>query len=321
MTPPPGWYRDPSAPHVERWWDGTAWTDHRRAPQAPVPPTPTPFAPHQAGPGQPAGPRGGSGRARAVALTVAGAVLAGAIGTGAFLLGRDDGGDGGTGGGTRAATAPATGTSAPPVTPPTSVPPSSVPPPADDPAVVVDQLNGITLPLPDGWIRPREAADPDLVMSTDGTYDCPGDPGLCRHGRVFSRTATATDATTPKALAESDIATVAGEAYDEDRLGRRPFGGLVSHRVVGSGQIAVAGRAGYYVRWRVTTEKGPGGYVQSLAFPSSVGTGAPVLVRFVFDAGPDGPPLSVMDRITRGIRPVGDADTGGGVGSSIGPGS
>ncbi|AWT42091.1 MULTISPECIES: DUF2510 domain-containing protein [Streptomyces] len=321
MTPPPGWYRDPSAPHVERWWDGTAWTDHRRAPQAPVPPTPAPFAPHQAGPGQPAGPRGGSGRARAVALTVAGAVLAGAIGTGAYLLGRDDGGDGGTGGGTRAATAPATGTSAPPVTPPTSAPPSSVPPPADDPAVVVDQLNGITLPLPDGWIRPREAADPDLVMSTDGTYDCPGDPGLCRHGRVFSRTATATDATTPKALAESDIATVAGEAYDEDRLGRRPFGGLVSHRVVGSGQIAVAGRAGYYVRWRVTTEKGPGGYVQSLAFPSSVGTGAPVLVRFVFDAGPDGPPLSVMDRITRGIRPVGDADTGGGVGSSIGPGS
>ncbi|GHF82652.1 DUF2510 domain-containing protein [Streptomyces griseosporeus] len=321
MTPPPGWYRDPSAPHVERWWDGTAWTDHRRAPQAPVPPTPAPFAPHQAGPGQPAGPRGGSGRARAVALTVAGAVLAGAIGTGAFLLGRDDGGDGGTGGGTRAATAPATGTSAPPITPPTSVPPSSVPPPADDPAVVVDQLNGITLPLPDGWIRPREAADPDLVMSTDGTYDCPGDPGLCRHGRVFSRTATATDATTPKALAESDIATVAGEAYDEDRLGRRPFGGLVSHRVVGSGQIAVAGRAGYYVRWRVTTEKGPGGYVQSLAFPSSVGTGAPVLVRLVFDAGPDGPPLSLMDRITRGIRPVGDADTGGGVGSSIGPGS
>ncbi|MFF9279431.1 DUF2510 domain-containing protein [Streptomyces griseosporeus] len=319
MTPPPGWYRDPSAPHLERWWDGTAWTDHRRAPQAPVPPAP--FAPHQAGPGQPTGPGDGSGRARAVALTVAGAVLVGAIGTGAFVLGRDDGGDGGTGGGTRAATAPATGTSAPPVTPPTSAPPSSAPPSADDPAVVVDQLNGITLPLPDGWIRPQEAADPDLVMSTDGTYDCPGDPGLCRHGRVFSRTATSTDATTPKALAESDIATVADEAYDEDRLGRRPFGGLVSHRVVGSGQIAVAGRAGYYVRWRVTTEKGPGGYVQSLAFPSSAGTGAPVLVRFVFDAGPDGPPLSVMDRITRGIRPVGDADTGGGVGSSIGPGS
>ncbi|MGN7138785.1 DUF2510 domain-containing protein, partial [Streptomyces pseudogriseolus] len=32
MTPPPGWYPDPHAPHLERWWDGTAWTDHRRTP-------------------------------------------------------------------------------------------------------------------------------------------------------------------------------------------------------------------------------------------------------------------------------------------------
>ncbi|MEU0221994.1 DUF2510 domain-containing protein, partial [Streptomyces sp. NPDC006265] len=24
MTPPPGWYPDPHAPHLQRWWDGTA---------------------------------------------------------------------------------------------------------------------------------------------------------------------------------------------------------------------------------------------------------------------------------------------------------
>lgn len=88
---------------------------------------------------------------------------------------------------------------------------------------------------------------------------------------------------------------------------------------MGSGTVAVAGRAGYFVRWRVTTETGPGGYVQSLAFPTTVGTGAPVIVRFVFDAGTDGPPLADLDRITKGIRPIGDTDTGGGVGSSIGP--
>ena len=29
--------------------------------------------------------------------------------------------------------------------------------------------------------------------------------------------------------------------------------------------------------------------------------------------------LTDLDRITKGIRPIGDADTGGGVGSSIGP--
>ncbi|MFF1677897.1 DUF2510 domain-containing protein, partial [Streptomyces sp. NPDC058256] len=38
-TPPPGWYRDPSYPHVERWWDGTAWTDHRREPEIPQEPS------------------------------------------------------------------------------------------------------------------------------------------------------------------------------------------------------------------------------------------------------------------------------------------
>ncbi|MFD3933449.1 DUF2510 domain-containing protein, partial [Streptomyces sp. NPDC058614] len=38
-TPPPGWYRDPSYPHVERWWDGTAWTDHRREPEIPQQPS------------------------------------------------------------------------------------------------------------------------------------------------------------------------------------------------------------------------------------------------------------------------------------------
>ncbi|WP_443070475.1 DUF2510 domain-containing protein, partial [Streptomyces sp. Z38] len=32
MTPPSGWYPDPHAPHLERWWDGTAWTEHRRTP-------------------------------------------------------------------------------------------------------------------------------------------------------------------------------------------------------------------------------------------------------------------------------------------------
>ncbi|WP_239063945.1 DUF2510 domain-containing protein, partial [Streptomyces sp. SID14436] len=60
MTPPPGWYRDPHAPHLERWWDGTAWTEHRRAPGAagapgvpgaPGGPVPAPGAP--AGPGGP----------------------------------------------------------------------------------------------------------------------------------------------------------------------------------------------------------------------------------------------------------------------------
>ncbi|CAL9404600.1 hypothetical protein SUDANB15_01518 [Streptomyces sp. enrichment culture] len=302
MTPPPGWYRDPHAPHLERWWDGTAWTEHRRAPEA------------AAGPVPPPGEGGtGGGRAKAVALTTAGAVLVAAVVTGAVFLGGDDG-DPGTRTGPTA--------TAPPPAPRTSPPSPSTSPsesPAGAPAVVEDPLNGITFPLPDGWVRPENVAEDDVVMTTDGTYDCPGEGSVCRHGLVVSRTVTASDETSPELLAKEDIPEAADEAFHEDAVGRRPYGGLESHEVVKSGPVAVAGRAGYLVRWRVTTAEGPGGYVQSLVFPSSVGTGSPVLVRYVFDADEDGPPLADMDRITEGIRSVTDADSGGGVGSSIGP--
>ncbi|MZE80665.1 DUF2510 domain-containing protein, partial [Streptomyces sp. SID5475] len=38
MTTPPGWYPDPGhtggGPALERWWDGSGWTDHTRQAQA-----------------------------------------------------------------------------------------------------------------------------------------------------------------------------------------------------------------------------------------------------------------------------------------------
>ncbi|MFE9683279.1 DUF2510 domain-containing protein [Streptomyces sp. NPDC006285] len=298
MTTPPGWYRDPSAPHTERWWDGTAWTEHRRYPEAP-PTVPVPVG------------DGPTGRAKAVALTTAATVLVAAIVTGAVVLSGDDG-DGDPG--ARTAPTPTAPASA------SSPSPESAPEPSEaDPGVVVDELNGITLPLLDGWARPVNVSDTDVVMTTPGTYDCPGDDGLCRHGTVSSRTVTANDEKSPEALAKGDISEAADLAYDRNRVEQRPFHGITSHRLVEQGPVAVAGRTGYFVRWRVRTEAGPGGYVQSMAFPSSVGSESLVMVRYVFDAGEDGPPLADMDRITEGIRPVGDADTGGGVGSSIGP--
>ncbi|WP_454337675.1 DUF2510 domain-containing protein [Streptomyces glaucescens] len=318
MTPPPGWYRDPTAPHAERWWDGTAWTEHQRAPEPaghPVPGTqPLPGPPPATTVG------GGSARSKAMALTVAGAVLVAAIVTGAVFLQDDGTGDGDDG----APVAGPTPTSAPATTaqPPAPAPsPTASEPSGDDPAVVEDQLNGITFPLLAGWVRPRNVSQENVVMTTDGTYDCPGGIGICRHGMVFSRTVTENDETSPKALAEGDIADAADEAYDRDALDRRPYGGIESHRLVGSGPVAVAGRAGYFVRWRVRTADGPGGYVQSLAFQSSVGTESPVIVRYVFDAGEDGPPLAEMDLITKGIRVLGDTGGSGGVGSSVGPSS
>lgn len=224
-----------------------------------------------------------SGRAKAVALTTTGTVLVAAIVTGALTLGEDDGG------GVAADTVPRAVTSTA----------------ADDPAVVVDRPGGITLPLPDGWVRPKNAAQDDVVMTTDGTYDCPAGVGLCRHGTVLTHTVPLNDEKSPEALAKEDIPEAADRAYGRDALGRRPYGGIESHRTVESGQVAVAGRPGYLVRWRVRTAQGPGGYVQSLALPAGAGRKSPLVVRFVFDAGPDGPPLADMDEITEGIGPTG----------------
>ncbi|MFI1190938.1 DUF2510 domain-containing protein [Streptomyces californicus] len=312
---PPGWYPDTGAPGLERWWDGAAWTAHTRplAAAREAPPAPAGFGPptvplpHQRGPH---GGTAGGNRTRVLAVALSGALVLGAAVTGAILLGRDDG----------TTAAPTTTTSAPvaglaPTPAATSTDASD---PDADPAVLVDQLNGITLPVPEGWEKPESNSARVPTIRTEQSYDCPGGASFCYHGTVSTHTADGAD-TTPKALAEADIATAADHAYEKDGIGRRLHGGIRSHKVLEARDAAVAGRTGYLVRWQVTTGKGPGGYVQSLVFPSSVGSGAPVTVRFAFDAGVPDLPLSLMDTITRGIRPVGDSATGGGVGASVGP--
>ncbi|MFE1833830.1 DUF2510 domain-containing protein [Streptomyces sviceus] len=249
-TLPPGWYPDPDAPLLERWWNGTAWTDHRRAPEAPGPPRAAGRA---------------AGRARAVALTACGTALVAAIVSGAFALARGEGDD-------------MVADTAPTVASPTPTTAS----PAPAPSRLVDELDGISLPLPDGWVPSTYVTRDNVVMTTDG-------------GRVFTRTLPADSGRAPAALAEQDIPRAADTSY----------GRIRSHRVVRSERVAVAGGAGYLVRWRVRTARGPSAYVQSLALaPDRGGPAEAVVVRFAFDAGPDGPPLADMDRITRGIRSV-----------------
>ncbi|MFH8612773.1 DUF2510 domain-containing protein [Streptomyces sp. NPDC018029] len=312
MPTPPGWYPDPHQPTVERWWDGAAWTEHRRTPEPPqVAPAQQGFGPPQdATSVMPVASRGG-GRAKVVALGVAGAVLVAAIVTGAVALTKDDGDPQG---GTPAPSA--TAESSP--TPTGSEEESASPKPDPDPDTLVDDLNGITLPVPDGWEKDDDSFGGGATIQTPDIVDCPGDSGLCREGTVTSSTVTGTDETDPKALALGDIKDAADAAYDKDKLDNKPYGGITGHEKVKEGQVAVAGRSGYFVRWRVHTAKGDGGYVQSLAFASSVGSESMVMVRFSVGAGEDAPPVSVMDEITDGIRSVEDSATGGGVGDDVG---
>lgn len=305
MTTPPGWYPDSSVPGTERWWDGTAWTAHTRPVQAPAAGFGRPTAPHH----QPGGARAG-GKGRLIAPAIAGVVLVAAVAVAAVLLGKEDEFPEPM----PRVTGPVATTDDPKSTP------DAAPSATGDPALLIDQLNGISMPVPEGWEKSDSSFGADsTTMVTDETYDCPGGgSSLCRHGRVSSATATQTGAASAEAVAKQDIVKAADDAYEEDRVGNRIHGGITSHTVLKSQSVAVAGRAGYLVRWRVTTGAGPGGYVQSVVFPSPVGTEALVTVRFAFDAGPEGPELADMDTIAASIRPIGDA-TSGGVGSSIGP--
>ncbi|WP_103531926.1 DUF2510 domain-containing protein [Streptomyces sp. SM11] len=308
---PPGWYPDTGAPGLERWWDGASWTAHTRpvaaahaAPEGFGPPS----FPHQRDPHDGSG---GGSRTKVLAITLCGVLVLGAAVTGAVLLGRDDSGT--------PAAPPTTASSPAPVTTPTaSASASAEPDPDEDPTVLVDQLNGVTLPVPKGWEKPENTSDDIPTIRTEQSYDCPGAASFCYHGTVTTHTARGAE-NDPEALAEADIVTAADRAFEEDSLGRRTHGGIRSHKVIEARELTVAGRTGYLVRWQVTTGKGPGGYVQSVAFPSSVGTETPVIVRFAFDADIPDLPLSLMDTITRGIRPLGGSGASSGVGASIGP--
>ncbi|NJQ01428.1 DUF2510 domain-containing protein [Streptomyces zingiberis] len=319
MTTPPGWYPDPGqpgdGPASERWWDGSGWTDHTREAEAggTFPPSggfgPPPGPPAYGFRAEQARP-GGSRSTRIAVLVAAAVVLVAAIAGGIVLLGSGDGG----------------GTAAPAPTRP--VPPS-LPgeggsggqdggpygePPGEPPGTggrALDALNGISLPVPEGWEGRSGSEGAGL---TTGPYPCPGDEELnCVRGGVSSLAAEGYEAETAKGVAEEDIPLNAEASYGKSpRTGDDAYGGIASHEEVRSEPVTVAGAEGYLVRWKLETEQGDGGYVQSVAFPSPQDPDRFALIRFGFDAGDKAPDPAEMDAIVAGVEAVAGAGGSGG---------
>ncbi|MFJ2768615.1 DUF2510 domain-containing protein [Streptomyces sp. NPDC087300] len=304
MTPP-GWYPDPGqtagGPPTERWWDGSVWTDQvRAAGGATAPAQPV----YPAYPGQPPAPRR---RLRvAIAAGVAAVVIAGIAG-GVYVLTSDDDGNGDG----DAANKPAPQAPRNPQAPESPGPEAPSPgAPEGEKGFATDPVNGIKIPIPDGWAG--GTTQRGAAVQTE-PIPCPGNASeQCTRGSAYSLSAKGLKlgSKSPEEAAKADIAKNAKEGY-----GGKTYGKITSHEVLASKSVTVAGQQGYLVRWKAVTQKSDDGYVQSLAFPSPADKSKLVVVRMGIDVNKDAPSLSAMDKITKGIKQ--GSVGGGGAGQNV----
>ncbi|WP_432028616.1 DUF2510 domain-containing protein [Streptomyces sp. 1222.5] len=341
--PDPGQTND--GPTTERWWDGKAWTDQTRpagtaAAWGPPPhqtyPAGAPSAPagygaysghpgypaHPGYPGYPAQPAAGSRRGLRTGIAVAAAVaVLTCIGVGVYALtkgddggdragsrqgqsGGQDGGRGGPFGGSGGGSGGSGGSGGPGGESPS--PRGTAVPKVEGGGTVPDPVNGISMPVPQGWTGSTISAG--VQVTSDNSYKCPGNSSqTCTAGGAYSAPAVALgiNADTPEKAAKADIAANAKQSY-----GGTTYGSITSHKVLASKPVTVAGQKGYLVRWKAVTSKGADGYVESVAFPSPNDAKQIVVVRFGVDVGQQ---VSVIDEILGGIK----VSSGGGNGQNV----
>ncbi|MFJ7077202.1 DUF2510 domain-containing protein [Streptomyces sp. NPDC098781] len=322
---PPGWYPDPGqtndGPPTERWWDGKAWTDQVRpagSDTVPGPPGQPVGGTYPMYPAYPAAPPSGGRRGlrTGIAVGVAAVVLA-SIGVGVYALTANDssdggsadsqqrgpGGQGGPGGGQGGPFGDSGGGDG------GSGGQSPAPEGSEAPRVesgsVTDPVNGISIPVPDGWYGQQLTVG--AQVSSKESYKCPSKTTeTCLKGGAYSAPALehGTKGETAEEVAKADIAKNAEESYGQG------YGEITSHEVLASKAVTVAGQKGYMVRWKAVTSKGSDGYVESLAFPSPVAAQQMVVIRFGVDVTEG---QSVLDEITEGVK----VSTGGGNGQDV----
>jgi hypothetical protein len=328
---PPGWYpvTGPDGTPQERWWDGSAWTAEVR-PAAGIAEAPTqawtaPTAPEPAarpGYGYPQQPAAGYGypqqsgagygypqqtpvyaypsavpasknRNGVIIGIAAGVLVVAGVVAAVFVLG----------GGKKdpVVVGPLPSITVPSFDLPSADPSTPRPAPSDGTAtaapagVLPDILHGWRVPRPAAW-SPHTGSSASSVYETTGPYDC-GMTSQCIRGQ-FSIEASS--------VPGADAATVARAAMAD--YAPRIFGELDSHEELTSGPIAVAGSAGYAVRWYVTPKQGAKGYILMIAVPDAQGSGF-VLLHGGVDDDPKAPRPTVLDQIAGGIRSTSGSGT------------
>lgn len=274
----PGWYPQPGATDgdepIERWWDGTEWTGFTRPLQRGL------------GPEPPSGlPRRGRSRGFVIGV-VAGAcaLVIGGVAVGYVVMSGDGGGSAAQP--SPSASSPGNGDNGDGGNGDGQSPSLPAMPEAPD-GTALDVVNGITLPLPDGWEAASPAKTGGFAYMYVDQYKCQ-QADMCVRGAVNTTIVTGDDA---KTAATKDVVKAAEEGY----------GNIKSHTGLKSQKVTVAGKTGYLVRWKVDAETGSDGYVQTVVFPSSQ-KGAFVAIHFGFDATSSAPKVSLMDQIVDGVK-------------------
>ncbi|MER5866624.1 DUF2510 domain-containing protein [Kitasatospora sp. NPDC002040] len=310
---PAGWYPDPqdttSDPRPQRWWDGRGWTASTRPAPSDSPEGPKVLEGEvlESGPAvrypelppvEPATAGAPVRRklARPVLVAAGVAALVGLlVGSGVtyvamdgrsehraagdarpdFKVGRGggNGNGGGNGGGDSAPQSPGS-----PDSPDSGKGRNS--------GLAVDAVNRISLSIPTGWTG--GTTQNGYAALSIGSYTCASGTGECSLGGASTGQLKGTDV---KQAAEQDITTAAEESY----------GKIKSHEQLKSEPIAIDGRDGWLVRWKVDAPEGNDGYVQTVVFPTADGK-ALASVHLGFDITDKAPQLTQMDRIVESIK-------------------